>query len=112
MCYFVHRNWRKDKLYCKKVKFSDESHRERWLEALKINTIFSEESDNENDEDILVDRPLSWRSTEYEKLLKIIDKDQEDCRSSQAKKQLLKRVREPFSSQNQPDESDDIPRWV
>ena len=81
-----------------KVKFSDESHRERWLEALKIDTMSSEESDKENDEDILVVRPLSWRSTEYEKLLKIIDKNQEKCRSSQAKRQLLKRVRGLFSS--------------
>ena len=62
-----------------KVKFSDESHRDRWLEALKIDTMSSEESDKENDEDILVVRPLSWRSTEYEKLLKIIDKNREEC---------------------------------
>ena len=92
-----------------KVKFSDESHRECWLEALKIDTMSSEESDKENEEDILVVRPLSWRSTEYEKLLKIIDKNREECRSSQAKRQLLKRVRGPFSSRNRPD---DIPRWV
>ena len=92
-----------------KVKFSDESKCERWLEALKIDTMSSEESDKENDEDILVVRPLSWRCTEYDKLLKIIERNREECRSSQAKRQLLKRVRWPFSSRNRPG---DVPRWA
>ena len=91
-----------------KMDFNDKTHHERWFEALQVDTMSSEESDKENDEDILVVRPLSWRSSEFEKLLNIIDKEREVKKSSQAKRQLMKRVNGPFLARNQPDS---VPKW-
>ena len=64
------------------MDFNDKRHRERWFEVLQVDTMSSEESYKENDEDILVLKPLSWRSSEFEKLLNIFDKEREDIISS------------------------------
>ena len=91
------------------MEFNDKTHRERWFEALQVDTLSSEKSDEKNNEDILVVRPFSWRSSEFEKLLNIIDKEREVKRSSQAKRQLMKRVNGPFSARNRPDS---VPKWT
>ena len=64
------------------MDFNDKRHRERWFEVLQVDTMSSEESNKENDEDILVLKPLSWRSSEFEKLLNVIDKEREEIISS------------------------------
>ena len=64
------------------MDFNDKIHREHWFEALQVDTMSSEESYKENDEGILVLKPLSWRSSEFEKLLNIIDKEREEIISS------------------------------
>ena len=64
------------------MDFNDKRHREHWFEVLQVDTMSIEESDKENDEDILVLKPLSWRSSEFEKLLNVIDKEREEIISS------------------------------
>ena len=58
-----------------KMDFNDKIHCEHWFEVLQVDTMSSEDIDKENDEGILVLKPLSWRSSEFEKLLNIIDKE-------------------------------------
>ena len=51
-----------------KLTFKDNTHKKKWIEALTIDIMSSEESCE--DEDLIVVRPLKWRSQTTEKMLK------------------------------------------
>ena len=59
------------------------------MKAMTIDLMSSEESDKE--EDVIVVRPLNWRSKGTEKMIKTLDDVILKKRSEQSKRQLKKR---------------------
>lgn len=74
---------------------------------MTIDLMSSEESDKE--EDVIVVRPLHWRSKGTEKMIKTLDDVIQKNRSEQSKRQLKKRVIGEFSDRSRPD---NLQTWI
>ena len=57
-----------------KVKFTVPKDREKWEKVLTLEVMSSEDSGMEEDEEILVVRPLPWRSTRVDEMFDELDK--------------------------------------
>ena len=90
-----------------KLTFKDNTHKKKWIEALTIDIMSSEESCE--DEDLIVVRPLKWRSQTTEKMLKTLDDAIQTNRSGQSKRQLKRRSVGEFSNRERPD---DLFTWL
>ena len=53
-----------------KMTFTDEQQRDRWQPAIQIDMMSSEESGMEGDEEVMLIRPLPWRSEQVNRLMK------------------------------------------
>ncbi|XP_063412674.1 uncharacterized protein LOC134695374 [Mytilus trossulus] len=77
----------------------DPKEEERFMKALEIETMSSEDSDSEDDS-IFVTRPLSWVSTEFKQLIQRLDRKYDRMLNAQGKRLKSKRtVGEPSDRQ-------------
>ena len=73
-----------------KIEFRDEQECERWIVAMQMDIMCSEESDEEGGEDVISVKSLPWRSNQVWQLMKQLLVD--SGRSPQARRQLKARV--------------------
>lgn len=84
---------------------------DKWLSVLKLDFMSSEESATEDEEEIIIVRPLPWRSTRYDTILRGVDDIVRKEKSPQARRQMKKRVLGVASTRPKPS-SKDIPTWA
>ena len=74
------------------MTFTDEQQRDHWQPAMQIDMMSSEESGMEGDEEVMLIRPLPWRSEQVNRLMKQLDQKVESSRTPQARRQVINRV--------------------
>ena len=75
-----------------------------------MDTMSSEESgEDEDGGDEIIVRPIPWRSKEFTKVIKLLDDYIHTRRSSQSKRQMLKRILGTFTKRDRPD---GLPKWA
>ena len=79
----------------------NDTQRELWKKILIKDFISSEESEGE-DHQVMVVRPLSWRSKKVDRFFQRLDKKAGKNKSKQSKQQTLPRVTGENSSRVQP----------
>ena len=86
-----------------------EKEKEKWSKVFTPEMISSEDSDSEH-EDIIIVKPLSWRSNRVTQMFRDLDSKVEENKTVQAKRQKRKRIIGiNNSSRLQPS---DIPAWA
>lgn len=86
-----------------------DKEKEKWLKIFVPDMVSSEESDS-NDGDIIIVKPLGWRSERINQMFKKIDDQIESRKTTQARRQKRKRVLgSNFSSRKQPSH---LPKWA
>ena len=76
-----------------KMKFADAKDREKWEKVMTIEFISSEDSGSDNDDEVLIVRPLPWRSARVDHMfINNLDKQSIDNKSPLAKRQMMRRV--------------------
>ncbi len=78
---------------------------------MKMELMSSEDSQTDDDEELIVVRPLPWRTAYFDRMLKNLDSDIMEEKSPQARRLMKRRVVGASSSRAKPD-SKDIPSWV
>ncbi|CAC5401399.1 unnamed protein product [Mytilus coruscus] len=82
-----------------KERKNEPKEEERFMKALEIETMSSEDSDSEDDS-IFVTRPLPWVSTEFKQLIQRLDRKYDRTLNAQGKRLKSKRtVGEPSDRQ-------------
>ena len=87
-----------------------EQEREKWVKCFVTDLIASEESDDEND--LIVVKPLPWRATRLTDFFKSLDVLTEEEKSSQALRQRKQRVLSSTESSRPKPVSSGVPRWA
>ena len=64
----------------------------KFTNALKLDLMSSEESDIDDDEEILVLHPLPWRSEKVDQMFVMLDNETMKSKSPQAHRQMKRRV--------------------
>ena len=95
-----------------KMTFTDEQQRDRWQPAMQIDMMSSEESGIEGDEEVMLIRPLPWRSEQVNRLMKQLDQKVESSRTSQARRQVINRVTSSEPSSRPMPLDGNIPPWL
>ena len=77
----------------RKVSFS-EKDRQKWEQSqvLTFHFMSSEESDRDDEEEVLIVKPLPWKSPKVTRFLKGLDEKQQQCKTPQARRQEKRRV--------------------
>ena len=79
---------------------------------MRIDMMSSEESGQEGDEEVMIIRPLPWRSEQVSKLLKQLDQKLDAGRTPQARRQMMPRVVSSESSVRSKPLDDTLPSWL
>ena len=96
-----------------KMSLEDETHREMWLKVLQFDAISSEESGNEDGEDVIYVKPLPWRSKKFNDFISLLDAQAQVNKSSLAKRQSKRRLTGVVSMRPCPDSADsNLPDWL
>ena len=74
------------------MKFTNEKDKAVWLDAMKLDIMSSEESDMDEEEEVLIIHPLEWRSDKLERMFLILDNEITKSKSPQAQRQMKRRV--------------------
>ena len=88
--------------------FPDEQHRAMWQNALRFDTISSEESGEEGEEVIYV-KHIPWRSERFNDFVARLDTQATSKKSAMAKRQSKQRVPGENSTRSP---TADLPDWV
>lgn len=94
-----------------KLPFNDEKARDKWLSVLTMAFMSSEESAAEDGEEVIVVRPLPWRSARFDTILRNLDDLIQRERSPQARCQMKERAVGHDSVRPKPI-SKEIPSWT
>ena len=94
------------------MTFTDEQQRDRWQPAMQIDMMSSEESGMEGDEEVMLIRPLPWRSEQVNRLMKQLDKKVESSRTPQARRQVINRVTSSEASSRPMPLDGNLPPWL
>ena len=93
-----------------KMTFTDEHQRERWSEVVKPDFMSSEESGIENEEEVLIVRPLVWRSPQVNQLFLQLDDKVFLEKKPLARRQMKRHVMGNHSDRPMPIVN--IPEWA
>ena len=88
---------------------SSETAKEKWKEIIIPEMISSEESDSEN-EDVIIVKPLIWRSQKVMGTFRELDAANESTKTKQARRQRRKRVIGAVPSERS--KPDNVPKWA
>ena len=92
--------------------FTDEKQRERWLSAMRMDMMSSEQSGEEGDEPVVLVKPLLWRGEQVNKFFKQLDQKIAAERTPQARRQLMRRVVASEPSARTPPVEGNLPPWL
>ena len=84
---------------------SSETAKEKWKEIIIPEMISSEESDSEN-EDVIIVKPLIWRSQKVMGTFRELDAANESTKTKQARRRVIGAVP---SERSKPD---NVPKWA
>jgi len=94
-----------------KVKFADPKDKGKWEKVLILELMSSEDSGTDDDDDILVVRPLPWRSSKVDQMFKELDKETLSGKSPRSRRQM--KQRKTGNPSKRPQCSiDGVPRWA
>lgn len=93
----------------KKGKYKDEAERDEWLKVMSIELMSSEESECENEEDVIVVHPLPWLSEKVVTFKANLDLEIRRDKTPQARRQMKRRV---IGSPSSRKPSDALPPWA
>jgi hypothetical protein len=93
------------------MKFSRENDKLLWEKVLILGFMSSEESDLDDEEEVLSLRPLPWRAEKVDTLFRKLDDITLKAKSPQARRQMKRRVLGVESSRSSPSIAG-IPSWA
>ena len=94
------------------MNFTDERQWDRWLSAMKMEFMSSEESGQEGDEEVIIVKTMPWRSDQVNRLIKQLDQKTQGERSSKARRQVIPRVFLGDPSSRIKPVDDSLPSWL
>ena len=94
-----------------KGTFESTQQKEDWQKILKLDLISSEESDLDEGEEVMVTKPLPWRSSNVTRFFGKLDEECRQNKSPQARRQMKPRRSGLPSSRPQPS-TEGFPDWV
>ena len=96
-----------------KANFESDEQKEEWRQTLKLELISSDESgiDNEESEEVIITKPLPWRSTKLDEFFRRLDDESHQKKSPQARRQMKPR-RLGVQSSRPPPDREGLPDWV
>lgn len=94
------------------MTFTDERQREKWLLAMRMDIMSSEESEIEGDDDVIIIKPLPWRSNAVNEMIQRLDARIRENRSSQARRQAKTRDYSSLPSSRGKPILGDLPKWL
>lgn len=94
------------------MTFTEEQQRDRWKPGLTMETMSSEDSATEGDDEVILVRPLPWRSDQLSELMKMLDEKTCSGKSALAKRQAKRRVSSMEPSSRARPASGSYPGWV
>ena len=94
-----------------KAEFSTDEDKKVWMSILKLDAMSSEESGEEEDDEVLIVHPIPWLSAEVVSFKQTIDSEIKNEKSPQANRQTKRRMVGSPSSRPIPDK-DAFPTWA
>ena len=89
--------------------FDSPQQKEEWKEAMKVEMISSDESDVDNGDEVIVTKPLPWRSANVSQFFSKLDEECRHNKSPHARRQMKPRKCGLPSSRPKPQ---GFPDWV
>ena len=74
-----------------KMAFSKQEDKTLWEKILVVEMMSSEDSEVDEEEEVLAVHPLPWRASKVDVMLKRLDDDMKETKSLQARRQMKKR---------------------
>ena len=96
----------------KKLKFKKTTDADLWKKVIVPDLISSEESEMDEDEEVLKVRSLSWRASRVTAMFERLDGEVSKSKTPQSKRQRKRRVNSGESSQRQQPADLNLPNWV
>ena len=93
------------------MKLADAKDREKWEKVMNLEFISSEDSGVDDGDEVLIVRPLPWRSTRVDHMFTDLDKKSLDDKSPLAKRQMKRRVLGQHSQRPKP-VVEGLSQWV
>lgn len=90
--------------------FADARYREAWEKVMTPDMIFSEDSGTDDGEEVLVVRPLPWRSARGSYMFQEVDRQNLKDKSPQSRRQMKRRVLGENS--DWPQCTSELPQWA
>ena len=94
-----------------KGEFSSAEDRKMWMSVLKLEAMSSDESGEDEDEEILIVHPIPWLTADVVSFKQALDSEIKNEKSPQANRQTKRRMLGSPSSRPIPDE-DTLPAWA
>ena len=94
-----------------KGEFSSDEDRKMWMSVLKLEAMSSDESGEDEDEEILIIHPIPWLTADVVSFKQALDSEIKKEKSPQANRQTKRRMLGSPSSRPIPDE-DTLPAWA
>lgn len=90
--------------------FADARDREAWEKVMTLDMISSEDSGTDDGEEVLVVRPLPWRSARVSHMFQEVDRQNLKDKSPQSRRQMKRRVLGENS--DRPQCTSELPQWA
>ena len=75
-----------------KAKYRNDDDKKKWLDVLNISIMSSDDSDEDNGEDVIIVHPLPWLASEVVAFKSKMDEEINNEKTSQARRQTKRRV--------------------
>ena len=75
-----------------KGSYRSEEEKDKWLSVMKVEVMSSDESDEDDGEEVIVVHPLPWLSAEVAAFKQQIDDEIKKEKSPQARRQMKRRI--------------------
>ena len=94
-----------------KGQYKDNEEKEKWRKVIAIDLISSDDSDTDEEEDVMVTRPLPWRSAHVTNFFHQLDAASLRDKTPQSRRQRKRRVEGSPSARPHP-MIEGIPDWA
>ena len=74
------------------MEFADVREKEMWVKILTLELVSSEESGTDDGEEVLIIRPIPWRSARVCHMFRELDRQSLTNKSPQSRRQMKRRV--------------------
>ena len=93
-----------------KMDFADVRDKEMWEKILTLDMVSSEESGTDDGEEVLIVRPIPWRSARVHHMFRELDRQSLTDKSPQSRRQMKRRVLGENSTR--PQCNRELPQWA